>query len=189
MLRTRLEYRVEEVGGITLDSELGTCLLNHWEQIRIDSSRTARLLTSSFLSPMIWTFAGGISLRIPETGSVMAGITGGRLTLLRDTSVFAGKQAASCYGVKRGTNHLFEYGISLRFQADRIFWKILRWNCDLLVFKGYDKPADLNLKNIFEVRLASYIVISVQTRLLYEEDISRQLQVENMLSAGFMIKR
>ncbi|MCK7539482.1 MAG: hypothetical protein MZV63_55535 [Marinilabiliales bacterium] len=119
----------------------------------------------------------------------MLGLTGGRLTLLRDTSVFTGQDVSIYYGVQRGTNHLVEYGISLRFQADRAFWKILRWNCDLLIFKGYDSPADLNLKNIFEIRLASFIVISVQTRLLYEEDISRKLRVENMLSAGFTIKR
>jgi hypothetical protein len=189
IFRTRLEYRLKRWAALSLDSELNTRLLNNWELVRCDSNRTCRILTSSFLTPLVWNLAGGFSFRVPQTGSVMLGLTGGRLTLLRDTSVFTGQEVDIYYGVKRGTNHLVEYGISLRFQADRTFWKVLKWNCDLLIFKGYDSPADLNLKNIFEIRLASFIVISVQTRLLYEEDISRKLRVENMLSAGFTVKR
>lgn len=189
IFRTRLEYRPKRWVSFSLDSELNTRLLNNWEPVRSGSGQTCRVLTSSFLTPLVWNLAGGFTIRLSRTGSVMLGLTGGRLTLLRDTSVFAGQEIGSYYGVKRGTNHLLEYGISLRFQADRTFWRVLRWTCDLLLFKAYDNPADLNLKNMFEIRLASFIVISVQTRLLYEEDISRKLQVENMLSAGFNIKR
>jgi hypothetical protein len=189
IFRTRLEYKFGKWTRFSLDSELNTRLLNNWDLVTTDSNTTRLVLSSSFLTPLIWNLAGGFSFLMPETGSIMLGITGGRLTVIRDTSVFTGQQVNSYYGVKRGAGHLFEYGVSLRLQADRTFWKVLRWNCDLLLFKGYDKPADLNLKNLFEVRLASFIVISVQTRLLYEEDISRQLQVENLFSAGFTLKR
>jgi hypothetical protein len=189
IFRTRLEYSLKRWAAFSLDSELNTRLLNSWETVRDGSGQTCRVLTSSFLTPLVWNLAGGLTLPLPRTGSVMLGLTGGRLTLLRDTSVFARQEIGSYYGVKRGTNHLVEYGISLRFQVDRKFWRVLRWTCDLLLFKAFDSPADLNLKNMFEIRLASFVVISVQTRLLYEEDMSRKLQVENMLSAGFSVKR
>ncbi|MCK7539481.1 MAG: hypothetical protein MZV63_55530 [Marinilabiliales bacterium] len=41
-------------------------MLNNWEEVRCDSNRTCRVLTSSFLTPLIWNLAGGFSFRLPK---------------------------------------------------------------------------------------------------------------------------
>ena len=188
LLRTRIEYRFPKGPGLTLDSELSTRLLNGYDYSVNDSGHITRTLNSSFLTPFTWNMSLGLTFQIRKIGSVMTGISGFRLTCLRDTSVFSEQGTGMYLGVRRGSDHLLEYGLSCRFQADRIFWKIVRWNCDMMLFKGYRKPADLNLKNLLEVRPVKFFVISLQSRICYEEDISDKLFVENILSVGFNLR-
>jgi hypothetical protein len=189
IFRTRLEYKIARWSGLAFDSELSTRLLNGYDYLLKDSNQVVRVLNSSFLTPLIWNLSLGLSFRVPGTGTVLLGISGARLTVIRDTSVFSAQQSDVYQGIRRGSNHLFEYGLSCRIQAERTFWKILRWNCDMLVFKGFNKPADLNLKNLFEIRPVNFLVISLQSRICYEEDISRRIVMENILSAGFSFKK
>ncbi len=187
--RTRLEVRMTPWICGAFDSELNTRLLNGYDYEVDDSNRMIKRLNSSFLTPLVWNLALGITLRLPETGTLMLGLTGARLTCLRDTSVFAAQQTDVYRGVRRGSDHLFEYGISCRLQTDRTFLKILRWNCDLLAFKAYRKAVSLNLKNLLEVRPVKFLSVSVQTRMFYEEEVSRSLRMENLLTVGFSFKK
>jgi hypothetical protein len=189
IFRTRLEYKFKKAAGLAFDSELNTRLLNGYDYMLDDSNRTVRALNSSFLTPLVWNLSLGLNFRIPGTGTAMLGINGIRLTVLRDTSVFSALHADVYQGIRRGDNHLLEYGLSCRIQADRTFWKILRWNCDMLIFKGFNKPADLNMKNLFELRPVNFLVISLQNRICYEEDVSRRIYMENILSAGFSFRK
>lgn len=186
---TRMEYRLTKSTAVAFDSELSTRLFNSYNYLPDDSNQIRRVLISSFLTPLVWNMALGLTYKIPQTGSVALGISGLKLTCLRDTSVFSSLGETVFHGVKRGTNHLLEYGFSGRIQTDRTFWKSVHWNCDLLVFKGYNKPVDLVLRNLIELRLMKFLVISLQTRILYDEDISRRLGVENILSAGVAWKK
>jgi hypothetical protein len=189
IFRTRLEYKLSKGTGLAFDSELNTRLLNGYDYMLDDSNRMVRALNSSFLTPLVWNLSLGLNFRIPGTGTAMLGINGIRLTVLRDTSVFSALHAEVYQGIRRGDNHLLEYGISCRIQADRTFWKILHWNCDMLLFKGFDKPADLNMKNLFELRPVNFLVISFQNRICYEEEVSRRIIMENILSAGFSFRK
>lgn len=189
IFRTRIELTLPRDLGLAFDSELSTRLFNGYDYAKGSGGQTTRILNSSFLTPLIWNLSLGVSWKIPETGSVMAGISGAKLTFLRDTSVFSIQQTSDFQGVSRGHRSLFEYGFSCRILIERTFWKMLRWNCNLHLFKAFDKPADLNLKNQFELRPVKFLVISLQTNLLYEQDISRKLQVGNILSAGFMFRK
>jgi hypothetical protein len=189
LFRTKLEYKVFGSLSLAFDSDLSTRLLNGFDYSVDDSGHTVRALNSSFLTPFIWNVSFGLSYRIPKTGSIMAGLSGLRLTCIRDTSVFGEQKAMVYHGVPKGHDHLVEYGISCRFQADRTFWKIVRWNCDMMIFKGYNTAADLNLKNLFEIRPVGFLVISLLTRVYYEEDISRRVCTENILSAGFSLRK
>jgi hypothetical protein len=62
--------------------------------------------------------------------------------------------------------------------------KKLHWNFDLLLFKNYNTPPDMILKNLFGLRINRFLKTSLQTRIFYEEKLSRQLQFENILSVG-----
>jgi hypothetical protein len=189
IFRTKVEYVLGKRSGISVESELITCLLENREWLPGDSGAFRWVTTASFLTPMVWNLAAGINFRLPETGSATIGISGARLTVVRDPDVFEALQTDVFNGVPRGQNHRFEYGLSLRLLADRTFWKILRWNCDLLVFKAYKSPLDLNVRNLLELKLGRLVVVSLQTRLLYDEEISRSLRTENLLSAGLCLRK
>jgi len=42
---------------------------------------------------------------------------------------------------------------------------------------------------MFAFRPVKFMIISLQTRFLYEESISRRLRVENIFSAGISLKK
>jgi len=63
-----------------------------------------------------------------------------------------------------------------------------KWDCDILVFKNFNKPVDLVLKNLIGIKINKFIKTSIQTRLIYEEDVSKSLQMENLISLGFAIR-
>jgi len=109
-------------------------------------------------------------------------------SFVRDRHVFENPMITSFYGVPPGHNHLFEYGLSMKLAIDRRFLKVCRWYCDLLLFKAFHEPVDMNLKNLFEVRISRYWLFSVQTRVIYEHEVSGHLQLENLASFGFCFR-
>ncbi|HNW76656.1 MAG TPA: hypothetical protein PKJ28_07185 [Bacteroidales bacterium] len=189
LFRTKLEYRFGEWGGMAIESELATRLFNGYDYLPGDSGGVVRALNSSFLTPLTWDLSPGLTFNIPGTGSVLLGLTGVRLTYLRDTTIFSAQGCPEYRGVKKGQNHLLEYGLSMKLQAKRTFLKALEWDCDLAVFKPFQKAVSLNWKNMFTFRPVKFMIISLQTRFLYEESISRRLRVENIFSAGISLKK
>ena len=188
-LKTRAEVTLYKNGNAAVDSEISTRFFNAYEYRQDDSGRTVRVLAASFLTPLVWNLSAGLTWNLPGTGSLLFGLTGVRLTYLRDTSLFSSQETEQFFGVERGRNFKAEYGFSCRIQTDRTFGKILRWNCDLLLFRAGGKPADLSLKNLFEIRAFRFLVISLQTNVMYDEDISSRWQLRNILSAGISLKK
>jgi hypothetical protein len=113
------------------------------------------------------------------------GISSAKLTWLLDQDIFDKTGCDSFYGVQKGRRKLIEYGLSVHLLIDRGIGKKLQWNCDLLLFKAGNSPADLTLKNLFAYRINRFLKTSLQTRLFYDEDVSKQLRMENLLSFGF----
>lgn len=152
------------------------------------SAGIGRQRTSTFLTPLVVTISFGPGLYLKKTGMVKLGISGGKITWLRDKAL-ANRYAQSLYLLPEGKQALVEYGLILSFNADRELLKRLRWSCDLLLFKRYDKPAELNLKNQFSFRITRYLKAMLQTRVLYEDQLSKHLQMENILSVGVSFHR
>jgi len=55
----------------------------------------------------------------------------------------------------------------------------------LLIFKNYLKPVDLVLDNLVGIRINKFLKTSIRTHVTYESAVSRNLQIENMVSVGF----
>jgi len=186
-LNTRFDIRIHKNLNFSINSTLTSRFMNGYDYSVDDSGRIVKILNSSFCTPLLWTFSGGFSIKWQSFGSFNLGVSTAKLTYILDKSIFGKQKVVKYYGVPEGKNHLFEYGLSLQFLADKEFFKRIRWNCDLLVFKNYTAPVDVTLKNNFGIRINRFLKASIQTRIFYEETVSRSIQLENLVTFGFYV--
>ncbi len=184
-LDTRIEVRVGKRLTFTLFSNLTTRIFNSFCYTTDQNGNLIKALNASFLTPLLWTFSTGFGWTLPDLGFFSVGLSAGKFTWIRDKRVFDQQNCNSFYGVSRGNNHLFEYGLSMHVLIDKEFQKRIHWNCDLLVFKDAGKPFDVVLKNIVGIRISKFLKSTIQTRLYYEKEVSKNIQVENLVSLGF----
>ena len=186
-LNTRFEIRIVKNLSFSINSNLASQLLKGYDYPVNNSGTTVRTLNSSFFTPLLWTFSGGFSVTWPAFGSLSFGLSSAKLTYIRDRSIFEKQKVSKFYGVAGGKNHLFESGLSMQLLVDKNFCNRVKWNCDLLVFKNYNSPVDVTLKNNFGIRINNFLKAGIQTRILYEETISRSIQFENLVTFGVFV--
>ena len=186
-LNTRFEVKLYRNLNFACNSNLTTRLTNGYDYSLSPGGSILRTLNSSFCTPLIWTFSGGFTVNWKNFGSLNLGLSSAKLTFIRDRSIFEKQGISTFYGVAQGKDHLLEYGLSLQFLADKEFFKQLRWNCDLLVFQNEHSAADVTLKNNFGVKINRFLKISILTRILYEEKVSRGIQMENLITIGVYV--
>ncbi len=186
-LDTRIELRLFRSLSINFISNLSTRIFNGYDYLSDTLGRLVRILNSSFLTPLLCTFSAGAGWSWPGFGIISLGIGSVKLTYIRDKSVYDARGVTVYYGVPRERAYLLEYGLSLHLVVDKNFRNRVRWMCDLLLFKNMNNPVDMTLKNLVDIRINKYLKTSIQTRLFYEEKLSRNLQVENIISLGFTL--
>jgi len=184
-LTTRLTYEVAKAFQFTASSILSTRIFNAWDISQDTGGSPVRTINSSFLTPLICTFSGGFGINIRKTGMLDIGISAAKLTYIADQDIFDKAGLDSFYGIQKGHNSLFEYGLSLHLMIDRAIGTKIHWNCDLLLFKADKSTTDMTLKNMFSYRINRFLKTSLQTKVFYDEDLSKQLRMENLLSFGF----
>jgi len=184
-LNTRISFSLEQGLRFMLSSILTTRLFNAWDASAGAGGSVTRTINSSFLTPLVCTFSGGLGFELKKTGIIDIGLSSAKLTWLLDQGIFDKTGRDTFYGVEKGQRKHIEYGLSMHLLVDRAIGKKLQWNCDLLLFKADQSQVDLTLKNLFAYRINNYLKTSLQTRLFYDEDVSKQLRMENLLSFGF----
>ncbi|MFH1159447.1 MAG: hypothetical protein V1733_00670 [bacterium] len=186
-LETRVEWKLRKNHGIFLSSCLSTRIFNAYTVTMNDSGYQVRSLNSSFLTPFTGIFSTGFQCKWPMFGSLNFGISSAKLTWIRDKSIYEAQQTEVCFGVPSTKKSLLEYGVSFQFLVDTDLVKWMHWNCDLLIFKNTDLPVDVSLKNQFGFRINRVLKVRLQTRVFYEEQVSRKVQIENMVSVGLSV--
>jgi len=186
-LTTKIDLRIKKNYTLAFSSNLTSRWLEGFDYSVNDSGKQTVILNSTFLTPLIWTFSLGVGVIWKDFGSLNLGLSGGKLTYIQQTKIFKIRHITEYYGVPAGKNHRFEYGLSLQFLVNKDFLKRLHWDCDLLLFKNYNAPVDLNLKNLIGIRINKFLKTSIQTRVFYEGKVSKNLQLENLVSLGFYV--
>ncbi len=186
-LNTRFDIRIHNNLNFSINSNLTSRFMNGYDYSIDDSGRIVKILNSSFCTPLLWTFSGGFSIIWLDFGSFNLGVTTAKLTYIRDKSIFEKQKVNKFYGVPEGKDHLLEYGLSLQFLAEKEFFKRIKWNCDLLAFKNYTSTFNFTLKNNLGIRISRFLKASIQTRVFYEEKVSRSIQLENLVTFGFYV--
>lgn len=186
-LTTKIDLRIKTKYSVVLNSNLSSRWLRGFDYCINDSGKQIVILNSAFLTPLVWTFSLGVGINWKDFGSLNLGISGGKLTYIQQTKIFEIRHITEYWGVPAGKNHLFEYGISLQFLVNKDFHKWVHWDCDLLLFKNYNAPVNLNFKNMIGIRINKFLKTSIQTRVFYEKKVSKNLQLENLVSLGFYV--
>jgi hypothetical protein len=137
------------------------------------------------MTPLLWTFSTGLGWNLPKVGVVSLGLSSAKFTWIYNRDVFEPPGVLEFYGVPREKRFIFEYGLGMHLLVDKTILKFVHWNCDLQIFKNYQKPVDLIMKNLIAIRVSKFLKATIQTRLYYEKDVSRNIQVENLVSLGF----
>jgi hypothetical protein len=184
-LAARLDINIDGKAAFMIFSNLATRLMNGFDYITGDSGVQIRILNSSFLTPLIWTFSFGIGYTWKDFGSLNMGLSSCKLTSILNDQIFSIRKISSYYGIDKGKTHLLEYGVTFQVQINKNISRIIHWDCDLLLFKNYNSSADLALRNILALRINKFLKATLQTRVFYEEKICKHLQFENLLSVGF----
>ena len=165
-----------------------TRLFNGYDIVPDTSGGYRHVLNSAFLTPLVCTFSGGVNWLSPSLGSFNLGLTGAKLTYVRDKTIYDELNIREFYGVPGDKNFNIEYGITLHLLINKDLLKFLHWDFDLLAFKNFRKPVDISIKNQVGIKISKYLKGMIQTKLLYNEVISKHIQLENLLSAGVSLK-
>ena len=184
-LDTRIEIRILKNITFNVLSNLTTRLFNAYQYSSDQSGNNLKTLNASFLTPMLCTFSAGFGFTVTGLGKLNLGLTSAKLTVVSNKAIYTEMGVTDFYGVPKSKNHRFEYGLSLQVLIDKDMLKRVHWNCDLLIFKNYQRPVDLVLKNFIGIKITKYLKTCIQTRLFYEREVSKNVQLENVLSLGF----
>ena len=188
-LITKLDVQIRGRFACTFDSRITSRLMNGFDYRTTDSGNQVRILNSSFLTPLTWTFSVGLGYNCKKFGSLSLGISAAKLTYILNRQIFGIRGITNYYGIEEGKTHLIEYGFTFQLLIDKDILKMLHWNCDLQLFRNYNAPADMMLKNLFGLRINKFFKTYLQTRIYYEEKLSKHLQFENILSVGLNLHR
>jgi hypothetical protein len=187
-LSTRMDLTLHKRLSFTMIAAVSSRLLNGYDYINTNSGTTIRVLNSAFLTPAVCTFSCGLGYTLKNFGSLHLGISSLKLTSILNREIFSARKISSYYGIEQGKTCRLEYGILLQMIIDKDFFRILHWDCDLQIFRNYYDAPDLSMKNLFGLRITRFLKIVLQTRIFYEEKVSRHLQVENLFSIGFSVQ-
>lgn len=182
---TRIEIRIRKNVTFSVLSNLTTRLFNEYDYSSCQASTLLKTLNSSFLTPLLCTFSAGFGWTVPRFGTLSLGLSAAKFTWIRNREIYDQQDILEFYGVPKNKSYLFEYGLSIHLMIDKNFLNRVQWNCDVLIFKNYKKPADLIMKNLLGIRINKFLKASIQTRLYYEEEKSKNVQIENLISIGF----
>lgn len=185
VMDTRIDIRIQKDLSLTVLSNVSTRLFNAYDYSSDTAGDLMRTLRAAFLTPLLCTFSAGLGWTVLRYGTLTLGLSAAKLTVIRNKEVYDELGISEFYGVPRDKNHSLEYGLSLHLMVDKKFSERFHWTCDALVFKNYKKPIDIVIKNLIGIRINKFLKTSIQTRLLYEEQVSKCLQVENLITIGF----
>lgn len=187
-LEMKMEIRIIKYLLISINSTITSRIFNSHRYFTGSDGILNRQLQSGFLTPMIWTFASGFGWNNNRFGSFQVGLTGGKLTWVRYKAIYSILNVDKYFGVPHDKPFLFEFGLTMLVNVERKLSNAVKWTFELNAFKNYEKPIDFTLKNLFDWRLGKYFSGSVQTRLIYESEMTKKVQIENLFGFGIGFK-
>lgn len=172
---------------ISMITKLSTRLFNNYNYSIGPNGDLQRILQSGFFTPLVLTFSAGFGLRYHGLIFFHLGLTGGKLTYIKNRDVYNEQKIKSYHGVSIDRSYLFEYGIAFQMVIDKDLSGSINWNVECNLFKNLKKPVDLAIKNLIGWKIGKHFKGIVKTNIFYEQETSRKVQFENLFSLGFLL--
>lgn len=181
------DYTIAKFTTLAFRFSLTTRISNAYHYYLDTAGGISKQLQSSFLTPMIGTFSGGLAWKNPKYLSSFLGIAGGKFVYIHENQIYDELGVEKFHGVERGRHTLLDYAILLQFLVDKKLFRSLAWTFEANILKKVQVSPEVLIKNGFILRIGKYITASLQTRVIFEEEISLTWQTENILTIGFGI--
>jgi hypothetical protein len=141
------------------------------------------VLISNFLAPAYITESTGLAYSPVEFLSVQGGFAL-KQTVVKDTSL------SLRYGLQRGRKFRSEGGISTAINVNLEIMKNVSLTTSFTSFTSFLKPlssTDFSLNNELTGKINNFINANLQFAMVYNDDITKALQIKQVLSLGFNI--
>ncbi len=181
----RYDYTIAKYATIAFRFSLSTRVSNAYHYYQDTTGGISKQLQSSFLTPMIGTFSGGIAWKNPKYLSSYMGIAGGKFVYIHENQIYDEMGVEKFHGVEKGRHTLLDYAILVQLLVDKKLFRSLAWTFEANILKKVKFSPEVLIKNGFILRIGKYITAGLQTRVIFEEEISLTWQTENILTIGF----
>lgn len=138
-------------------------------------------LRSRFLAPAYITEILGISFTPDRSFEAEAGFSM-QQTIVRDPDL------STLYGLDEGQTFRNEAGFSTIISFDRTIFSDFTYRGYVETFSSFDKPitsTDFSFVNELSGDINDYISLNLEFTMRYNDDVSDDLQIRQVLSAGF----
>jgi hypothetical protein len=138
------------------------------------------VLISKFLSPAYITEMLGIAYKPVDYFDAQAGLAL-KQTIVNDEAL------ATRYGLNEGENFRNEAGLSTLFRLQKEVWTNVVYSGSLETFWNVERPldrTDVTFTNEFSARINNYLSTNFQFVMVYNDDVTKELQIKQVLSVG-----
>ncbi|TVQ11466.1 MAG: DUF3078 domain-containing protein [Balneolaceae bacterium] len=138
------------------------------------------VVISRFMSPAYITEMLGIAYKPVDFFEAQFGAAL-KQTIVNDTDL------STFYGLDAGKSFRNEAGLSTFFKLEKEIWTNVFYSGTLETFWNAEKPlgsTDVAFNNEFTARINNYLTTNFQFMMVYNDDITKELQIKQVLSVG-----
>ncbi len=145
-----------------------------------------QILISKFMSPGYITSSIGIEYKPREEFFVLVSPLTGKTTIVLDDSL----SNAGAFGVDPGDKIRNELGSFLKSMLKVPVMENITFQTKLNLFSGYENPdkVDVSWETLLLLRVNKYITTNFNTHLIYDEDVTTEVQFKEVLSVGVVFE-
>ena len=175
---------------IEISSKLGRQLKSHWNlaadvefRSQFSPGYESGILISKFLAPAYVVSTIGLEYKPSEDFFILISTLTGKTTLVLDDNL----SDAGAYGVDPGDKIRNELGSYLKSMLKVDLMENISLQTKLNLFSSYKKTLDqidVSWETLLLMRVNKYITTNFNTHLIYDEDVTTDVQFKEVLSVG-----
>ena len=175
---------------IEISSKLGRQLKSYWNlaadvefRSQFSPGYESGILISKFLAPAYVVSTIGLEYKPSEDFFILVSTLTGKTTLVMDDKL----SDAGAYGVDPGDKIRNELGSYLKSMLKVDLMENISLQTKLNLFSSYKKnldQTDVSWETLLLMRVNKYITTNFNTHLIYDEDVTTDVQFKEVLSVG-----
>ncbi len=151
-----------------------------------DYAGSNKTKVSNLLAPAYITLALGMDYKPNDNFSAYLSPLTGKLTVVNDNDL----SNAGAFGVDPGDKTRFEFGALTKFTYKKEIMKNVNLQTMLTLFTAYESfgNVDINWDLMLNLKVNDYITATVNTSLIYDDDVLTRVQFKEVIGVGLAYK-